>query len=217
MKTPAGGPGWPEKALLRLSRGQRQVALLLLDAVLISLAFYLAFLLRFDGEIPHARVLQFLRHLPVLLVLRLSVHVFFGIHRWSFRLSGFHEAVRLIQTSLIGSAAFVAVFYFLQRAAEDLSLGPPRSVVVIEFLLTTTFIGALRFSRRLVHMWVSESQRGSTGVRVRTLIVGAGSAGELLLRDLQRSTSTPTGCWASWTTSRTSGEPRSAGARCWAA
>ena len=44
-----------------------------------------------------------------------------------------NEAVRLIQTSLMGSAAFVAVFYFLQRAAQDLSLGPPRSVVVIEF------------------------------------------------------------------------------------
>jgi FlaA1/EpsC-like NDP-sugar epimerase len=184
--------GWPfVPALLRLSRGQRQAALLALDAVLISLAFYLSFLLRFDGDIPPERVRQFLHHLPVLLVIRLSVHVFFGIHRWSFRLSGFHEAVRLIETSLCGSAAFVAVFYFVQRAADDLSLGPPRSVVVIEFLLTTTFIGALRFSRRLALMWISETQRGGAGVRVRTLIVGAGNAGELLLRDLQRSNEHP--------------------------
>jgi FlaA1/EpsC-like NDP-sugar epimerase len=119
------------------------------------------------------------------------MHVFFGIHRWSFRLSGFHEAVRLIETSLCGSAAFVAVFYFLQRAAGDLSLGPPRSVVIIEFLLTTTFIGALRFSRRLAHMWLSESHRGGASLRVRTLIVGAGNAGDLLLRDLQRTNQHP--------------------------
>jgi FlaA1/EpsC-like NDP-sugar epimerase len=165
--------------------------LLTLDALLISMAFYLAFLLRFDGDIPPERVGQFLRHLPLLLVVRLAVHVFFGIHRWSFRLSGFHEAVRLIETSLLGSALFVAVFYFLQRAARDLSLGPPRSVVVIEFLLTTTFIGALRFSRRLALMWRAESPRGTTGLRVRTLIVGAGNAGELLLRDLQRSNDHP--------------------------
>jgi FlaA1/EpsC-like NDP-sugar epimerase len=174
-----------------LTRWHRQAVLLVLDALLIALSFYLAFLLRFDGDIPPERLRQFARHLPVLLLLRLSVHVFFGIHRWSFRLSGFHEAVRLIETSLCGSAAFVAVFYFLQRAAEDLTLGPPRSVVVIEFLLTTTFIGALRFSRRLVHMWVSDAQRGGPVPRVRTLIVGAGNAGELLLRDLQRSNEHP--------------------------
>jgi FlaA1/EpsC-like NDP-sugar epimerase len=183
---------WPDRAMLQgLSRWHRQAVLLVLDGILISLAFYLAFLLRFDGDIPPERLGQFLRHLPVLLVLRLSVHVFFGIQRWSFRLSGFHEAVRLIETSLCGSAAFVAVFYFLQRAAEDLTLGPPRSVVVIEFLLTTTFIGALRFSRRLAHMWISEAQRGGPVPRVRTLIVGAGNAGELLLRDLQRTNEHP--------------------------
>jgi FlaA1/EpsC-like NDP-sugar epimerase len=183
---------WPyEGALRRLTRWQRQAALLLLDGLLISLAFYLAFLLRFDADIPPERMRQFLRHLPVLLGLRLSMHAFFGIHRWSFRLSGFHEAVRLIETSLCGSAAFVAVFYFLQRAAADLSLGPPRTVVVVEFFLTTTFIGALRFSRRLAHMWFSESQRGGGEPRVRTLIVGAGSTGELLLRDLQRSPDHP--------------------------
>ena len=183
---------WPHGFSLQgLTRWHRQAVLLVLDAVLIALAFYLAFLLRFDGDIPPERLRQFARHLPVLLLLRLSVHVFFGIHRWSFRLSGFHEAVRLIETSLCGSAAFVAVFYFLQRAAEDLTLGPPRSVVVIEFLLTTTFIGALRFSRRLVHMWVSDAQRGGPVPRVRTLIVGAGNAGELLLRDLQRTNEHP--------------------------
>jgi FlaA1/EpsC-like NDP-sugar epimerase len=180
-----GGP------LRRLTRAQRQALLLLLDAALIALSFYLAFALRFDGAIPPERVSQFLRHLPVLLALRIALHVFFGIHRWSFRLSGFHEAVRVVETSLCGSAAFVAVFYFLQRAEEDLSVGPPRSVVVMEFLLTTTFIGALRFSRRLAHMWFSEAQRGAPNTRVRTLIVGAGNAGELLLRDLQRSNEHP--------------------------
>jgi FlaA1/EpsC-like NDP-sugar epimerase len=165
--------------------------LLVLDAALVALAFYMAFALRFDGAIPPERVSQFLHHLPVLVVVRVACHLFFGIHRWSFRLSGFHEAVRVVQTSLCGSAAFVAVFYFMQRAREDLSIGPPRSVVVIEFLLTTTLIGALRFSRRLAHVWLSEAQRGSPATRIRTLIVGAGNAGELLLRDLQRSQEHP--------------------------
>ena len=192
LAAPSWGWGWSEGGLLRrLTRGQRQAFLLVADAALTALAFYLAFALRFDGAIPPERVSQFLRHLPVLVAIRIGCHLFFGIHRWSFRLSGFHEAVRVVQTSLCGSAGFVAVFYFLQRAHEDLSIGPPRSVVVIEFLLTTTFIGGLRFSRRLVHMWVSESQRGSPSTRIRTLIVGAGNAGELLLRDLQRSNEHP--------------------------
>jgi FlaA1/EpsC-like NDP-sugar epimerase len=79
------------------------------------------------------------------------------------------------------------LFYFVQRAAEDVSIGPPRSVILIELLLTTTMLGAIRFSLRVAEAWGANVFRPPVGDWVRTVIVGAGSAGELLLRDLQRS------------------------------
>jgi FlaA1/EpsC-like NDP-sugar epimerase len=175
------------KPLRRLEGWPRALVLLGADAAATALSLYVAFLARFDGAIPHARAAQLLRCLPVLLAIRLGVSLAFGLHRWSFRLSGLHEALRIVQAMVLGSALFTAAFYFAQKAAEDASIGPPRSVILIEFLLTTMLVGAARFSLRVAEAWGVNAFRPHVGDWVRTVIVGAGSAGELLLRDLQRS------------------------------
>ena len=167
----------------------RQAVLLVVDMASIALAYWLAYLVRFEGDIPPSRLDEMWRTLPLLVAIRLAVNVAFGIHRWSFRLSGFHEAVRLVQAEVTGTLGFIALFYFLQRAAEDVTLGPPRSIIVLELLLTASLVGALRFSPRLAHAWTMDRFR--SGDRVRTLIIGAGSGGELLMRDLYRSDEHP--------------------------
>src|SRR5262245_20342126 len=168
--------GWPRYALILFG-----------DLVATTLSLYLAFLLRFEGRIPPDRVDQFLRCLPPLLFIRGTLGIAFGTHRWSFRLSGIHEGMRLVHATLTGSVCFATAFYFVQRAAEDVSIGPPRSVIVIEFLLTTVFIGLSRFSMRVSEAWGATRLRTRNDDWVRTVIVGAGSAAELLLRDLERS------------------------------
>jgi len=181
-------PRGPGSILSSASPRRQELAILLLDAGFIALAFYAAYLLRFEGAIPPSRMTQLTRCLVPLLAIRLTLHVLFGIHRWSFRLSGFHEAVRLVQASFTGTAIFISFFYFVQRAFEDVSIGPPRSILIIEFLVTTSLVGALRFSPRLANRW---TVRRSQGPSIRTIVVGAGNAGELLLRDLFRSDEHP--------------------------
>jgi FlaA1/EpsC-like NDP-sugar epimerase len=160
---------------------KRLLLILALDAAIVVSSFYAAYLLRFDGQIPPEYQAIFRRFLPLFLAIRLSLHLGFGLHRWSFRFSGFYEALRVVAATLVGTAAFVAVFYFLQTP------GPPRSVLAMEFFLTASLVGAFRFSPRLAEPWLLAQSRSRAGVRKRTLIVGAGSAGELLQRDLRRS------------------------------
>lgn len=166
----------------REAKGWYRLALILvLDAVLIAASLYVAYSLRFDGPIPPEHVAILKRFFPLFMVIRLSLHLGFGLHRWSFRLSGLYEAARLVAASLTGTACFVATFYFLQTP------GPPRSVLAIEFFLTTSLVGAFRFSPRFAQAWLLAQTRSRAGARARTVIVGAGSAGDLLLRDLLRS------------------------------
>jgi len=188
---------WTDRLSLFMARlrwiagWRRYAALLLLDTALITVAFFLAFLLRFEGSIPARNLAQFRITLPWLVAIRLPLHFALGLHHWSFRFSGLYEAGRLILATLTGSAIFVTVFYFFQKQSLDVTLGPPRSVIVIEFLLTTALIGALRFSPRFALTWLNEQRIARAGERVRSIIVGAGSAGELLLRDLRRSDEHP--------------------------
>lgn len=173
-------------AVFRWFSGWRRYALIYgLDALAICLSFYLGFLIRFEGHVPGEYREVFWAFLPLLLLVRLTLQTALGIHRWSFRLSGLHEGVRVVATCAAGSAAFVTVVFFLQR------VGPPRSVLAIEGLLTTALLGTLRFSPRYAHEWLVTQVRTQSGARIRALIVGAGSAGELLMRELQRSDEHP--------------------------
>jgi len=173
---------WRWRAPAWFAGARRLVLILGFDAVLILVSLYGAYWLRFDSPVPppeHQAILG--RFLPVFLFLRLSLHLVFGLHRWSFRLSGLHEALRVVSATLAGTVLFVAMFYFLQTP------GPPRSVLVMEFFFTASLVGAFRFSPRFAQTWLLAQSRSRSGSRKRTLIVGAGSAGDLLQRDLLRS------------------------------
>jgi FlaA1/EpsC-like NDP-sugar epimerase len=169
-----------------LLRSQRRWLLLAIDALFATLALNAAYLLRFDGRIPPDYALQLRHFVPLLVTIRLAMSWLFGVHHWSFRLAGLPEGVRLALAGLAGSAGFVAVPYFLGR------VGPPRSVVALEFFLTTSMVAMLRFSSRLTQPLVLDHlrSRANEGL-LRTIIVGAGSAGDLLLRDLKRSPNHP--------------------------
>lgn len=188
MNREAEGPGsaggrMPREpmSLLSANRALRYLTILSFDALFTIGSLYLAFLVRFDGQIPPEYARKLFIALPFLVVIRLGVNVALGLHRWSFRMSGLHEALRLTMATLSGSAGLVALFYFLQR------YGPPRSVIVLEFFLTTTAMAGFRFSPRLASGWFVDHRRTRAGGSRRTIIVGAGNAGDLLLRDLVRS------------------------------
>jgi FlaA1/EpsC-like NDP-sugar epimerase len=170
-----------------LTGWRRYAFVLVLDAACVCVAFYLGYFFRFEGRIPAPSLEQLREYLPLLLAIRIPLILLFGVHRWSFRFSGFYEAIRVVLACFTGTACFAMVFYFMQKSAEDVTLGPPRSVLLIEFFITTSLMGALRFSPRLAHTWFLGAVRARVGASVRTVIVGAGSAGDLLLRDLQRS------------------------------
>ena len=165
---------------LRHSRW-RHFLLLALDAVTTAAGLTVALLLRFEGEIQS----PFFELLPTYLLLlpaaRIVANMLFKLHRWSFRFSGLSDGARVAFAGLGGTALFLLTLYLLGIAM------PPRSVVVLEFFLSTAAMGGVRFSPRLGFMVRAGQRRASQDGAMRTLILGAGAAGELLLRDLQQS------------------------------
>ena len=159
----------------------RHAAILALDATFVVCGLFAALLLRFEGTIPVEQLANFCIALPVLVAIRLLLEVMVGLHRWSFRMSGLNEAARLAMTMLFGTACFVTVFFFGQTSHL------PRTVVALEFFFTTSLLGAMRFLPRLLSSWYVQRRISTQADAKRTLIVGAGSAGDLLLRDLLRS------------------------------
>jgi FlaA1/EpsC-like NDP-sugar epimerase len=164
---------WASKRILRY------VTIFCLDGLAATCALYSALYFRLDGRIPPTYSAAVAVALPLLLCVRLVTTVLARVHHWSFRMSGLYEAFRLGSATLAGSLLFVLVFRHVSAQ------GLPRTVYALEFFLTTSLMGGFRFAPRLAICWYSERQR--KGNALHTIIVGASSAGDLLARDLLRS------------------------------
>jgi len=180
--SPRGGGWW-----LGNTPG-RQALLLAGDGLIAAVSLLVAMALRFEGNIPDSYVATIPPLALILFIARVATNFGFRLHRWAFRLSGFADAMRVVSAGLVGSTVFVAALFFLHAsfpAGKDFM--PPRSVVALEFFLSATAMGLVRYSPRLANVLLADRQRARLGPTLRTVIVGAGAAGEMLMRDLQRS------------------------------
>jgi FlaA1/EpsC-like NDP-sugar epimerase len=155
----------------------RYLSIVAFDAVATVCAFWTALYLRLDGRFPPGMAEAAQCALPILLCVRLLASVLARLHRWSFRMSGLAEAVRLGVSGLAGTGVFIVLFHYAGP-------GPlPRTVYALEFFLSVSLMGGFRFAPRLALSWYFAQRHRS---RARTIVVGAGNAGDLLVRDIVR-------------------------------
>ncbi len=142
---------------------------------LILAANLTAFALRFDGDILPPYQLIMWKYLPlVLLVFGSSLWVF-GIQRGLWRYVGIHDLARILWASLAGSAIFYGVVHLLIGNTQY-----PRSIIILTALLSGLYLASIRLAVRWFREWLQ-----ITGPTARlVLVVGAGNAGELLVRDM---------------------------------
>ena len=171
------------KAFTALSSryGQRiiQHRLLLVVGVQLALiiaANLLAFVFRFEGDIPPSyRDLAFAT-LPIVVAVYLLGLWAFGLFSGLWRYVGLHDLGRILWASIVGTV----VFYALVRGGLGW-IEYPRSVII----LTGVLVGGLLAGIRLTVRWFREWLQIVGPTSRRALIIGAGNAGELLVRDLQ--------------------------------
>ena len=170
--------------------GSRPLWILLIDAAIAWGALWTAAQLRFSGgtageaEILHRYLAggDFWTQGLVLMLSRLAADLYFGTHRWSFKFSSLRDGARVVLAGLWGTAGFVALCFFVLRSVG--SDVPPRGIVALELMLSLAAMTGFRFMPRLLWMYRADLWGRRRGVR--TLIVGAGESGEMLLRKLQR-------------------------------
>ena len=145
-------------------------------ALLVAAAYVVAFLLRFDGPLPADAVQALEITILPLIVIRLAVLGAYGLHRGFWRHFGHRDLISL------GKAVAVGSFIFTLALLVGGRLGPvPRSVVIMEAMLSFLLAGGSRLAVRSAREWLT---RRHSGERRATLIIGAGAASERLLRQL---------------------------------
>ncbi len=147
------------------------------DLLVIPIAWLAAYWLRFNLEtIPPLFLDTALKMLPLIMVIQGGIFLLFGLYRGVWRFASIPDFIRIARAVFVGVISSLAIIFLLTRMQYV-----PRSVIPLYSLLLFFVLAG----NRLVYRWLKDYRINKyTGKRV--LIVGAGEAAELLIRDMLR-------------------------------
>jgi UDP-GlcNAc:undecaprenyl-phosphate GlcNAc-1-phosphate transferase len=156
---------------------KRRIFEVLLDVVLIILAYWASYAVKFGAFSGSPAWQLFLRTLPVLVFIKMATFLVFGVYRGIWRYTSLDDLVVFAKAVAVGSIVSVIVILFAFRFQ-----GYSRTVFLLDTLFMFVVLAGSRLAFRVFRrvLPVSDTIGGS-----RVLIYGAGDGGELLLRELQ--------------------------------
>jgi len=163
----------------------RRLFLIIYDALAVTGAGYLALLVKFDflmKEIPEKYEYVMLEMLPYTIIITIGIFAVFRLYSSLWRYAGMAEIVNIVAA---GVAAGFAELLLIIVANKKILVPLPRSYYFLYtiFLIVLVFIS--RFAYRGLRSFVNK--RVDDGTKKKVLIVGAGSAGDLLIREINSS------------------------------
>jgi len=169
------------------------VIVLIADLCIVCLAYYLAYYIRFDFDIPPAMSLRFRESLFAVVIVKIVVFAFFRLYRGMWRFTSITDLFNVLKASTVGSGLLILFFLYLNRF-----IGLSRSVFVIDWFLTVLFISGFRvlvriyfegrfkiWTRLVFPVFFNGSKESFWKPRKRLLIIGAGNSGEQILREIR--------------------------------
>jgi FlaA1/EpsC-like NDP-sugar epimerase len=164
--------GWPSRivALVR-----RDVALVLLDIGVVGVSYLAALALRFNGSVPRNYWHNFRWFVVVVATVHLLSNYLFGLYGQMWRYASVREARQVVLSGIFAGAVMISTTWLLSGRRFV-----PLSVVILGSALSLMGFGGIRFQSRLFG-W---RRRSAETEPSRVLLIGAGDAGSMVLKDL---------------------------------
>ncbi|MBI5141393.1 MAG: polysaccharide biosynthesis protein [Nitrospirae bacterium] len=159
----------------------RAMFFLLADALILSFSFLVSMALRFGGLSSNSAMSTILPLAAIFVSLKIMVFAFFRVYRMSWSYFGMYELWEIVKALSLSLFMLAGLSFIMQGAG--LFLGVPRSVYLIDYGCSLLLVAGLRMSKRF-YLHVIKGANAVTGKRM--LVIGAGNAGEQIVRDMKR-------------------------------
>jgi UDP-GlcNAc:undecaprenyl-phosphate GlcNAc-1-phosphate transferase len=178
---------YPEKSILSEdgSRGftpilveityRRRLLEVLLDSILISVAYYAAYLLRFEGDLGRDLDI-FLKSLPIVIACQIFSFYILGVYRGVWESTSLRDLIDYVKAITAGTVAPMLILLFVYRFRST-----SRAVFVIYWGLMLILVSLSRLSFRLLDEGIG--RRGRKGKP--TLVYGAGVGGQMAVKEIE--------------------------------
>ncbi len=167
------------KESIKFSGEMIRIAAFFHDILWVTPSIVMAYALRYNLTIEPDKIFGDLWVMVPVSILAHSICFWlFGLYRGIWRFASLPDLMRIVNATFVGAAFTIAITMSINRLD-----GVPRTVLILYPILLAIGLSAPRILYRLIR------DRHLAGIAVsggRALIVGAGTAGELLVRDLLR-------------------------------
>lgn len=167
---------------------------LMTDMLLVMLSLWLACTIRFDSGVPLFITENLKNILPLIVIVKLSVFSYFDLYRGMWRYTSIPDQLNVAKASIFSTLFIVSAVLFIHGFD-----GFPRSVFVVDCVVTMLLVGLFRFCVRLYYERLNNSfsmdDFSWTTIKAilfpkkcahkKLLIIGAGNCGEKILREIK--------------------------------
>ena len=158
-------------------KGRRILSLLLIDIIVINLAYSLALFIKLDGNpiiLQHFHT--YTKHMLIITILKVMALYYFKLYKGLWEYASIDEMIEIVGAVLIGN--FLSIIYLIIVNADL-----PRSIYIMVPILDMALMGSSRFFYRIIKRVRYSITRPGDSKRI--LIIGAGAAGVMILRELR--------------------------------
>ena len=168
---------------------QNLFLLIINDLLLVSVAFYLSVLFRFDFIIP-AEIIVFLNYKLFfsLIIMKIFSFRLFSLYRGMWRYTSVWDMINIVKANIIATCLLVISISML-IGFKNFS----RSLILIDFILCTGLISISRLGIRMFfsHILVLVKPNNPDFIKKNILLIGAGDTGQTILRQTLQKSNTP--------------------------
>lgn len=162
--------------MIVMNRTFRAIFFICFDIFLSFVSFVLASLLRFSGDIPNEFYKGVILGMILMTFLRIVFLWFYRVYMVPWRFFGIYEAKKIFIANLLSAISFFTIFSLF----TDIFSPFPRSVILIDFVLSIFFIGVLRISKRML---LDKSKNKNSNVAC--IVVGISSRTKHVLQGMK--------------------------------
>ncbi|MBE3606828.1 UDP-N-acetylglucosamine 4,6-dehydratase (configuration-retaining) [Campylobacter sp. RM13119] len=142
--------------MFQATKLKRLIFFLLADTIIFIASIYIAYLLRFSGNIPEIYYQGLFVTMIFLVGLKLSFMWMFKIYKVPWRFFGLNEARKIFLAHICATVIFSVVYFIIQDYLKPY----PQSVVSIDLLISCLMVGALRISKRMFLDFSNKPHKG---------------------------------------------------------
>ena len=156
---------------------KKQILEVLFDSIIIAMCFTFSHYLRFEDNVPKEIWMTHDKTIGWIITIKILTFYIFGLYKGIWKYASIPDLINCLKASAMASTSVIIFVMFFYK---DISFS--RSIIFIDFLLTFIFVSGFRIFYRILSEIVVSININKKGER--TLIVGAGQLGQLILRQI---------------------------------